>query len=65
MYIFENFEYSTKENNLIVHENMNHGNSLTVTVLEAVDEIVDLNIRKRKNISRNKNSNVEKVKYRL
>ena len=50
---------------LIMHENMEHY-SLSVTSVEsAIEEIIDLPQRKRKNTDRNLNSNVKKLKYRL
>ena len=48
-------------------ENVNHENSLNVTVIQtAIDEIVDLPTKKRKNTGERCNrSNVKKMKYKL
>ena len=56
------FQQTTMDE-LIIHENITHFDSIDVTVIEAaVDEIVDLKICKRKNVE---NCNVKKMKYRL
>ena len=49
---------------LIRHENVDH-NTLIVTVLEAVEEIIDLPVRKRRREGTSNSRNVKRLKYRL
>ena len=51
---------------LILHESVNHFDSIDVIVIEAaVDEIVNINRGKRKNVKSWNRSNIKKIKYRL